>query len=560
MTSDARAVMVGAITSRPGLLTVASALRMSHQVGEALVPVMIGYVVDRAIGPSSVRELALGLAGLGVVFAVLSWSYRLGSRAGVRAAAEAGHEVRMDLMTRVLDPYGAARAGRAHGELLSISTSDADKVAGINGLIIYCAASLAALCTAAVALFATSWKLGVLVLVGTPVLLALVSALSGPLGRRSSAEQAGVGQASAVAADLVAGLRVVKGISAETAASARYRQASRASLTSTVRAAYAEAGLEAATTTLSALFLAAVAWVGGTLALRGEISIGGFIAAFGLAQFVATPMSQLAAVGARWAQARASARRVAAVLTEPSSLRAHGRDPISAGPGNLELRDVVVAELGPLSFRIDTGLVGVVVDEPGHAQVLAECLGRQIDPDRGSLLIDGQAYGRLDVDALRRTVVYAGHDARLFGHSVDEVMARSDKDAAWAQHVMAATRADEVVSTLEHGSADLIGPDGANLSGGQRQRLLLAQSLATDPPVLVLHDPTTAIDPVTEDEIGAGLAALRRGRTTVLVTTSPILLSRCDWVLFVCAGRLAGEGRHGELVAGNDTYRMLVQP
>ncbi len=553
-------MMVVAVTHRAGLLSVAAILRMSHQVGEALVPVMIGYVVDRAIGPSSARELVLGLAGLGAVFAVLSWSYRLGSRAGVRVAAEAGHEIRMRLMARVLDPYGAARAGRAHGELLSISTSDADKVAGANGLVIYCAASLAALSTAATALFLVSWKLGVLVLVGTPVLLALVSVLSGPLGRRTSAEQAGVGRASAVAADLVAGLRVVKGISAETAASARYRQASRTSLTATLRAAYAEAGLEAATTTLSALFLAAVAWVGGLLALRGEISIGGFIAAFGLAQFVATPMSQLAAAGARWAQAGASARRVAAVLVEPSGLRAQGRDPVSARPGSLELQDVVVTGLGPLSLRIEAGLVGVVVDQAGHAQLLAECLGRQIDPEGGRLLIDGRAYGDLDVDALRRAVVYAGHDARLFGRSVDEVMARSGDDPAWVRRVLAATRADEVVSTLRHGSAGLIGPDGANLSGGQRQRLLLAQSLVSDPPVLVLHDPTTAVDPVTEDEIGEGLVALRRGRTTALLTTSPILLSRCDRVLFVHGGRLAAEGSHGDLVAGNDRYRRLVQP
>lgn len=540
---------------RGGLLAGASALRMSHQVGEALVPVMIGYVVDQAIAPGSERQLVIGLAGLGLVFAVLSWSYRLGARAGVRVAAEAGHDIRLRMIRRVLQPYGTAGV-MADGEVLAISTSDADQVAGISGLIIYCAASVAALTTAAIALFSTSWKLGVLVLAGAPILLALVSVLSGPMGRRSSAEQAGIGQASAVAADLVTGLRVLKGIRAEDAGAERYRQASQASLGATLRAAYAEAGLEAATATLGALFLAAVAWVGGGLALSGEISIGGFIAAFGLAQFIAAPMSVLSIVGPRIAQAVASARRVTTVLEQPPAIVQTGSGSLPHGPGRLELRDLVVEEFAPLSFTVEPeSFVGVAIDNSGHARALAECLGRQIDIGEGGVYLDGRAYGEIDVEALRRLVVYAGHDATLFGNTVSEVLGGADRE--WSGHVLEAVRVDEVITAL--GDHDRIGFDGSNLSGGQRQRLLLAQALVTDPPILVAHDPTTAIDPVTEDGLADGLRSLRAGRTTILITTSPILLSHCDEVIFVENGGLA-VATHDELVTSNDAYRKLVHP
>jgi putative ABC transport system ATP-binding protein len=123
--------------------------------------------------------------------------------------------------------------------------------------------------------------------------------------------------------------------------------------------------------------------------------------------------------------------------------------------------------------------------------------------------------------------------------------------------VLTAAAADEVVEVLPEGLDTGLGEGGRTVSGGQRQRIALARALAADAPVLVLHDPTTAVDAATEHRIAAGLAALRAGRTTVLVTSSPALLARCHRVLVVDRGEVVAAGDHASLVA-DSRYREAV--
>jgi putative ABC transport system ATP-binding protein len=123
---------------------------------------------------------------------------------------------------------------------------------------------------------------------------------------------------------------------------------------------------------------------------------------------------------------------------------------------------------------------------------------------------------------------------------------------------MAAADADEVVRALPHGPGGRIGEQGRALSGGQRQRVALARALAADPPLLVLHEPTTAVDAATEAKIAAGLRTLRAGRTTLLVTTSPILLRGCDRVLLLDHGSVRAQGTHRELNREQPGYRTAV--
>jgi putative ABC transport system ATP-binding protein len=114
-----------------------------------------------------------------------------------------------------------------------------------------------------------------------------------------------------------------------------------------------------------------------------------------------------------------------------------------------------------------------------------------------------------------------------------------------------------VVEVLPAGLDTELGEGGRTLSGGQRQRVALARALATHAPVLVLHDPTTAVDAATEHRIAAGIANLRAGRTTLLVTSSPALLARCHRVLLVDGGEIVASGEHAGLVA-DARYREAV--
>ncbi len=534
-------------------------LASGHQVGEALVPVLIGVVIDRAVTGSDTGALLLWLGVLAVVYVGLALSFRFGAWAGDRSAVRSEHSLRIALVRRVLHPGGGAEDGRLPGALANTATEDAKRVGGVNTAVMYGIASLAGILTCAFVLLRTSVLLGLVVLLGTPVLLWLGHLLSKPLETRSEAEQERAAHASAVAADLVAGLRILKGIGGESAAINRYRTTSRDSLAATLKAARAQAFQSGMVLSLTGCLIALVALVGGRLAAEGSISLGQLVSAVGLALFLVGPLEVLAWVNAELAQGRASAGRVAEVLATPHGVTAGELSLPTQVRGALRLTGVSHGGLREVDLDIAPGeLLGVVATDPAHATDLLRCLARRADPDTGTVELDGVSLRDLDPAGMRTALLVAEHDADLFEGTV-----RDNVTAAAPEHVdpepaMAAAGVAQVAQTLPEGEDTAVSERGRSLSGGQRQRVALARALAADRAVLVVHDPTTAVDAVTEAGIATGLREVRKGRTTVLVTTSPALLAVTDRVVLLDGGRVTDTGPHADLIARHETYRAAV--
>ncbi|MET9336606.1 ABC transporter ATP-binding protein [Nonomuraea sp. NPDC003804] len=590
MPSEGRDVLRRAITGQWRQAASGALLAASHQTGEALVPVVVGVVIDQAISGGDGGALAGWIAVLALTFAGLSFSYRFSARAAEQAAELAAHELRLALTSRVLAPGAGAETGRLPGELVSVATSDAKRVGAVNVALTAGVAALAGLVAGGVALLMVSVPLGLLVLLGVPPLLALAHLLGKPLERRSGAEQERAARASGVAADLVAGLRVLKGIGAERAAVDRYRRTSRDALAATVRAARAQAWHDGGMLILTGVFLAIVALVGGRLAAQGDISVGQLVAAVGLAQFLLTPLSILAWANGELAQGRASAARIASVLAAPPAVAGGSRELPEVVRGGLVVKDVSHGALRGLSAEVAPGeLLGVVTTDPAVATALLQVLGRTADPGSGTVELDGVPLSSVDPALVRRAIVVAAHDADLFeGTLLENVAAAAQDDGLLAEKggaaqgdgllaekggaaarsghgpvsravvsAMAAAAADQVAAALPDGAHTLLTERGLSLSGGQRQRVALARALAAAPPVLVLHDPTTAVDAATEAAIAQGIRTARAGRTTVMVATSPALLAAADRVIFL-DGDLVTDGTHADLVQEHETYRAAV--
>ncbi|KAF4406891.1 multidrug ABC transporter ATP-binding protein [Streptomyces sp. Ru87] len=537
---------------------------MAHQGCEAMVPVVIGVVVDEAVATGSAGALLRWTLVLAVLFFVLSTCYRTAARISERAGEQAAHRMRLDLGARILDPRGGADAGRLPGALTTIATADAKRVGAVPAVLPFGMAAVAGLAVSAVVLLRISVPLGLLVLLGIPPLLWLGHRISRPLERRSEAEQEHAAHASGVAADLVAGLRVLKGIGAEPAAVSRYRLTSRDSLAAALRAARSRAWHDGAILALTGIFIVVIGLVGAHLAMRGRISVGDLVAAVGLAQFLLGPFQLLTFFSGEFAQGRASAARIAEVLASSPAVTPGPQalpDPVAGG---LRLRGVTHGALRGADLRIEPGsLVGIVTGDPAAAADLLLCLGRETDPAEGSVELDGVPLTGLDPVDVRRAILVAHHDADLFESSLlDNVRARvpagADGAADGAGPALAASAADDVARSLPDGVDTVLTERGRSLSGGQRQRVALARALAADPPVLVVHDPTTAVDTVTESRIAARLGELRRGRTTILVTTSPALLATTDRVVVLDGGAVTADGRHPDLVATDEAYRSVV--
>ncbi|MFD2011423.1 ABC transporter ATP-binding protein [Streptomyces narbonensis] len=555
------AVVLGrAIRGQRPRVIAASLLGMTHQGCEALVPVVIGVIIDSAVATGSSASLLRWLVVLAALFLVLSTCYRTSARITEGAGEQAAHRLRLELATRVLDPRGGAETNRLPGALTSIATNDARRVGSVATAISYGVSAVAALVISAVALLRISVPLGLLVLLGIPPLLWLGHRISRPLERRSETEQERAAHASGVAADLVAGLRVLKGMGAESAAVARYRTTSQDSLAAALRAARSRAGHEGAVLALTGVFIAVIGLVGAYLAMDGSISVGELVAAVGLAQFLLGPFQLLTYVNAEIAQGRASARRIAEVLASPVTVEGGDAVPADAAAGHLALRGVSLGALRGVDLDLPAGgLTGIVTRDPAAAADLLLCLAREKDPAEGTVELDGVPLTGLDPDALRRAVLVAHHDADLFESTLlDNVRSGADGDTTAVESALAASAADDVARLLPDGVDTLLAERGRSLSGGQRQRVALARALAADRSVLVLHDPTTAVDTVTESRIAHRLREVRRGRTTVLVTTSPALLAVTDRVVVLEDGAVRADGHHNELLAADETYRAAV--
>jgi ABC-type multidrug transport system fused ATPase/permease subunit len=204
-------------------------------------------------------------------------------------------------------------------------------------------------------------------------------------------------------------------------------------------------------------------------------------------------------------------------------------------------------------------LLGVVIGDRGAATGLADRLGRFVASD---VTWGGVPLGEVALDQVRARILVADHDSYVFAGALREILrGRAEPDETGdleLEPALHAASAEDVVDSLPAGLDAPVGARGNTLSGGQRQRIRLARALHAEPEVLILLDPTSAVDAHTEARIADRLRAARDGRTTVVITTSPLLLSRVSRVARLSDGRVAATGRHLDLLARDDDYRALV--
>ncbi|WP_435177830.1 ABC transporter transmembrane domain-containing protein [Actinacidiphila sp. bgisy145] len=543
----------------------------------ACFPAVVGVAVQAVVDRSGTR---LVLAGVAVL--VLGMLTALGDtmlhRTAVTNWISASTKVQQLLAAKAVE-LGAVLTRRvAAGEVVAVSTGDVEKIGWFVEALARFTSALLATVGVAVALVVYEPKLGVVVAACVPVLALSVLPLLPAATRRADLQREKGGRATELAADTVAGLRVLRGIGGEELFLERYRRTSQEVRRAAVHSARMWATIAAVQVALPGLLLVGVAWYGARLALDGQISVGQLVTVYGSVSFLLFPLQHFEEIAMAWSFSRPSAKRAARVLalrrTDVAGM-AGTAGAGGAGAGQAldeaalagDLYDPATGLLAPAGL-----LTAVVCGDPDAAGRLADRLGGHspaaVEGDP-SVLLGGRALDAVPLAAARSAVLVHDKDPVLLSGTLAELLDVPASGRVAAQAALAAAQCGDVLDALVRSlaGADAASGDamrariierGRSLSGGQRQRLALARSLMADPGVLVLDEPTSAVDAHTEARIAHGLREIRAGRTTVVLTSSPLVLDRADRVVFVHDGTALATGGHHELLRTTPLYRSVV--
>nr|MDT0661116.1 ABC transporter ATP-binding protein [Micromonospora sp. DSM 115978] len=531
-------------------LTAAVLAAIVWMVSQALMPAAIGKAIDSGFtgrDPDALRTWGLVLLGLGAVQAISGiMRHRLAVFCWLSSAYRT-MQISIDQANRL----GATLPKRlATGEVVSIGTADVERIGNAVDITARGAGAIVAIIVLAAVLLDTSVPLGLVVLLGVPVLMAVVALLIRPLHRRQRSYRDQEGTLATQASDIVTGLRVLRGVGGERLFSTRYRAESQKLRAAGVRVARVDALLEAAQVLLPGLFVALVTWLGARFALAGEITAGQLVASYGYTAFLIVPLRTLTELVDKYTKGHVAARRVVNLLNLEPELT----DPE---------HPATIPERGGELVDVTSGLVlrpgrltALAATDPADATALADRLGRYTDAE---VTLHGVPLRELALATVRKRILVADNDARLFSGplraELDPRDAAGDVQLAAA---LAAANATDIVEALPAGLDSQVAERGREFSGGQQQRLRLVRALVADPEILILVEPTSAVDAHTEARIAARLRDARRGRTTLICSTSPLVLDRVEHVVFVDDGKVVAEGTHRELLDNQPRYAATV--
>ena len=578
---------------QPDVIAVSFVFGILWQLPLTVGPFIFGRAVDEGILPGDAGAVAFwGAILLAVTLVAAVFGIALHTLV-VRSWLIALYGT-TEMVTRKVAQMGHVLPRRSPtGEMLSVASSDSDEFGAMTEILARAGSQVVAFLTVAGIVLATSPRLGVLVLLAAPLLAGVAAPFMKPLHRRQAVERTRNSELTSMATDIVAGLRILRGIGGERTFGRNYARQSQRAMQAGVSAGIWQALIEALGVLFSGVFLVLLTWAGAHEVQEGRLSIGELVSFLGYGLFMVGPIRTFFEAAQKLTRALVSARKAIAIFEQQSPWHAAQAplplDPaaplhdehsgFTARPGELTLLVCAVPEetsaladrLGrylpadtePVAEEIDESLKGRAArrERSARARLRAEIARRDAERTRGAW---GVRLGDVDLadaalDDVRRTVLVSDTGSQLFAGTLqDGVDPHHRLTREQAELYLRVANAEDVYDALPEGWQGQLDERGRGLSGGQRQRIVLARALAVDAPILVLVEPTSAVDAHTEARVAARVADLRRGRTTVVCTVSPLWLHHADRVVLLRDGRVVAEGRHEDLLVTDADYRTVV--
>jgi ABC-type multidrug transport system fused ATPase/permease subunit len=514
----------------------------------ASMPGFLGKAVQ-AIADHNQSTLNKWAAAIIVLGAIQSFSSISRHRRGVGSWISAATRLKQ-IIARKASELGADLPRLVStGEVVSVNNNDVERIARGFDNIPRLIGAIVSFFYVAILLIRSSPKIGLLVVICVPLMSLLVAPIIKPLQVREAEQRKKLSDSSNLAADTVAGLRVLRGIGGEERFLARFRAASQAVRRAAVRTAMIRSLLQALQIILPGILVLVVIMIGGNLVADGKMKLGDLLSFYGYSAFLVLPLRVLTETAQRMTSAAVSASRVVTLLSV-KTLNQWGDD---ESPDPMGILKDSISEI-----VIKPGeLLVIVSDNPISADNLCDRLGGYTDAH--TVFLGDKPLTAFTREAVRRTIFAQEKEPAILSGTIGSIFYVPHSGRIDIMQAIDASSGADILDSLEgEGLSAEVVERGRTLSGGQRQRLALARTLYVDAPIVILDDPTSAVDAHTEARIASRIFELRRGMTTVVFSNSPLILDRADRVILLSNNVYQTEGSHRELLATNAEYRALV--
>lgn len=576
-------------------ISLATLFTVISRVIVSFVPKQVGDSLDLGLAHGYTPEFWGSLGQLSIMVIGLGSLYYINSFLHGGAWHYTYQTTVSSLFSRTLRRILSVRSKYATGEAITTFTDDVFQIAHLTEQVISMLGSITIVATTSYLMLQASIPLGLMVLIFMPLTMAIMSVVVPKLTSRRSAQREAQGELTSLMTDMIGGLRVLRGLGGESSFEERYQKQNTLVLDKGVEAARSYAQVKLLERNLPSILLIAVIGFGAILVFNNQLTPGQLLAFYGYTILLRDPIRQISWMITTLTRSWIGAKKATGIAMVEGKIKSvdHARLNLDWHTCNIsdatnntvinggEITALVCADPALLSNYMES--IARFADNPAISFGPINSLEIPITELRNNLIIS-TAQNHLFAGTLRDNILGAKRrtaaprhvKAEIYQDIIDnETRVESYSEPAWPhpddnaiRHALKLADAQDVLNGLVGGLDGLISERGRSISGGQRQRVALARALYANPPILLLVEPTSAVDSHTESRIAANLRAARKGKTTVVVTASPIMLEICDRVIvFGALGKekelqMLGAGTHHELMSATSPaareYKAVV--